>query len=252
MPIFSGLDPVIHVTAMSHIHAFCYVYVHLLTYFTSVQQTPIIAHGHDAQAQPSDQPAVLLPPRPPTLVLRPALGPLQPSLQALLVHKLVYNTLYMRNEGFQQGCQSARPHRHQRRQTPSCWCRARWWQPLARPPGSGACRTRCWFTVSRCRGSINHTSEQALHGGSSEAKRAGKEARGCMLRAPATSSWALVATGRGSPVSAGRNFPSDWPPSAAAASEKAFMAAHLQTPGANALCSRASRRDYQSAVGIDG
>ena len=92
MPIFSGLDPVMHITAMSHIHAFCYVYVHLLTYFTSVQQTPIIAHGHGAQARLIDQPAVLLPPRPPTLVLRPALDPLQPSLQALLTHKLAYGT----------------------------------------------------------------------------------------------------------------------------------------------------------------
>ena len=31
------------------------------------------------------------PPKPPTLVLRPALGPLQSSLQALLSHKLAYN-----------------------------------------------------------------------------------------------------------------------------------------------------------------
>ena len=75
---------------MSNIDEFRYVYVHLLTYFTSVQLTPIIAHGHGAQARPSGQPAVLLPPRPPTLVLRPALDPLQPSLQALLSHKLAY------------------------------------------------------------------------------------------------------------------------------------------------------------------
>ena len=33
-----------HVTTMSHIDEFRYVYVLLLTYFTSVQQTPIIAH----------------------------------------------------------------------------------------------------------------------------------------------------------------------------------------------------------------
>ena len=142
--------------------------------------------------------------------------------------------------------------RPQRRQTPSGSCRARCWRPLARPPGPWPGRTRSWLTRRRCRGSRNHTSEQALHGGSSEAKRAGKEARGCMLRAPATSSWALVATGCGSPVSGGRKFPSAWPPSAAAASEKAFMAAHLQTPGANALCSHARTRHSNSALGIDG
>ena len=91
MPIFCGPNPVMHITEMSHIHALCYVYVHLLTYFTSVQLTPIIAHGHSAPTRPSDRPAVLLPPRPATLVLRPALGPLQSSLQALLSHKLAYN-----------------------------------------------------------------------------------------------------------------------------------------------------------------
>ena len=55
-------------------------------------RTPIIAHGHGAQARTNDQPAVLLPPRPPTPVLRPALSRLQSSLQALLAHKLVYCT----------------------------------------------------------------------------------------------------------------------------------------------------------------
>ena len=158
----------------------------------------------------------------------------------------------MHSRSCQQGCQSTRHPRPQRRQTPSGSCRARCWRPLARPPGPWPGRTRSWLTRRRCRGSINHTSEQALHGGSSEAKRAGKEARGCMLRATATPSWALVATGRGLPVSGGQTFLSAWPPSAAAASEKAFMAAHLQTPGANALGSHAMARGNHSAVRIDG
>ena len=81
-----------HITTMSHIDEIRYVYVHLLTYFTLVQQTPIVAHGHGAQARQIDQPAVLLPPSPPTLVQRPVLGSHHPSLQVLLAHKLTCNT----------------------------------------------------------------------------------------------------------------------------------------------------------------